>query len=108
MNRRKKHSQHTSPCKECPWRRKSPRGWLGASKNGKPIEASTYVQTAHFEGQIDCHMKGKLQCAGAAIFRGNVLKLPRNKKLLVLPNDHALVFSSSEEFLAHHTLKPTL
>jgi hypothetical protein len=103
MSRRKKHSQHTSPCKECPWRRKSPRGWLGGV-----VPADVYVATAHGEGQIDCHMMTDVQCAGAGIFRSNVLKDPRNKKLLVLPRDHAEVFSSSEEFLKHHTLKPTL
>jgi hypothetical protein len=68
------------------------------------VPAEVYVATAHGEGQIDCHMRNKLQCAGAAIFRDNVFKDPRNKKLLVLPRDHELVFSSSEEFLEHHRL----
>jgi hypothetical protein len=101
MSRSRK--QHTTPCKECPWRRTAPRGWLGGV-----VPAEVYVATAHGEGQIDCHMRNKLQCAGAAIFRDNVFKDPRNKKLLVLPANHELVFSSSEEFLEHHTLKRSL
>jgi len=44
------------------------------------------------------------QCAGAAIYRTHVgvaEKMPPS--IATLPEDHALVFSSHAEFLAHHT-----
>lgn len=94
-------SQHRTPCKECPWRRVSLRGWLG------PHDAKQWVLIAHGEAVIDCHLlhQNKThQCAGAAIYRANVLKECRSARPLSLPQDKATVFSDPGQFLAHHTL----
>jgi hypothetical protein len=56
----------------------------------------------HGEAFIDCHCTTNQQCAGAAIYRANVCKSPRDKTLLRLEPDKALVFASSQEFLKHH------
>lgn len=43
------------------------------------------------------------QCAGAAIFRGNIgWQFSGHVKISELPPDRELVFSSFAEFLAHH------
>lgn len=92
--------QHTNPCRECPWRRASASGWLG----GHP--ADDFIALAHSESLVACHLAHSRQCAGAAIYRGNVSKMPRNKSLLVLPADRERVFSSPAEFLDHHRREP--
>lgn len=96
-------NQHTSPCHDCPWRRNAAQGWLGK------LSARQWVEEAHGESFILCHVKAKSdnvatepQCAGAATFRANVCKLPRDPEQLKLPADRAAVFSNRVEFLNHH------
>lgn len=89
-------SQHTSPCSDCPWARAALKGWLG------DLTADEWLQQAHGEGRLDCHTLAGAQCAGAAIYRKNICKLPRDKKLLLLPADREQVFSGPYEFKAHH------
>jgi hypothetical protein len=43
--------QHTKPCRECPWKRTSCRGWLGP-ETGYP---QVYINAAHGEEIIECH-----------------------------------------------------
>lgn len=93
-----KPKQHVKPCSECPWRRTAPRGWLGLG-----LKPEYYIEGAHGEAWIHCHMTAAHQCAGAAIYRSNVCKEPRNKTYLRLPRDHKTIFSSATEFLKHHT-----
>lgn len=94
--------QITKPCEDCPFRRASLPGWLGAST---PAE---YCFTAHQDGIIECHTKllngEPIQCAGAAIYRNNTCKrvsLP----VLTLPKDTKSVFATPLEFLEHHCKK---
>lgn len=95
-------SQITKPCSDCPWARKSVDGWLG------PGTIDEWLQAAHSEGQIPCHVHPNVQCAGLAIFRANVCKVPRDEETLRLPADRVLVFSWDDEFRAHHDLKAKL
>lgn len=88
--------QHTTPCKDCPWRKVSMKGWLGSKHT--PEE---WTQAAHGESRIECHIH-KAQCAGAAIYRANVCKAPRDPKMLVLKPDRTAVFSSPRDFITHH------
>lgn len=95
-------AQHRIPCVDCPWRRKAIPGWLGA------LSAQEWLAEAHGEARIDCHTlkkaywpKEQWQCAGAAIFRGHVCKLPKHPLALQLPPNKK-VFRGDSEFLAHH------
>lgn len=94
--------QHKKPCHDCPWRRKAVKGWLGG------VTVNDWLLDAHGEAKIDCHTKLGPQCAGAAIYRANVLKSPRDKTLLVLPEDKENVFASSKEFDDHHRVNSEL
>jgi hypothetical protein len=104
--------QHDKPCSDCPFARTALRGWM-------PSPPMEWVMMAHGEGRIECHTllppasegsrrgpgerkRAGYECAGAAIYRSNVCKSPRDKTLLVLPQDKKLVFVSPKEFLAHH------
>jgi hypothetical protein len=93
--------QHKSPCSDCPWARKALAGWTGA------LTTDEWLQAAHGEALIDCHTRKRSdgdhwQCAGAAIYRGNVCKTPRSSALLVLPADREKVFATPMEFRKHH------
>lgn len=94
-----------TPCSECPWRRSATPGYLG------PHDAEEWIQIAHAEGPIACHLTCNgdaewspevRQCAGAARFRANVHKKPRNSSIVTGPQDHKAVFSSNIEFIEHH------
>jgi len=87
--------QHTKPCSDCPWARVSLPGWLGQ------VSAEDWLALAHGEGICECHATDKL-CAGFAIFRANVCKVPRDPGSFRLPADKVTCFSSNAEFLAHH------
>jgi hypothetical protein len=90
--------QHSKPCHDCPWRRKSIAGWVGAV-----MTPEQWCAAAHSENFLWCHTKSfKAQCAGAAIFRDNICKLPRDPKALVLESDKVTVFASDAEMIAHH------
>lgn len=100
-----------NPCAECPFSRKSTPGWLG------PLSGKQWVAAAHGEVAIACHMTIKdtdeegngdwshpdiRQCRGAAIFRANVCKSPRDPEVAVGPADEERVFRWDDEFLSHH------
>jgi hypothetical protein len=93
-----------APCNECPWRKDSTPGHLG------PYSAKEWVRMAHADTPIACHKTIKLsgswegtsQCAGAAAFRANVAKSPRNPNITTGPRRDD-VFQTNQEFVAHHT-----
>lgn len=87
--------QHTKPCPDCPWSRESLPGWLGG------LAPREWILIAHGDGVIECHTTDK-QCAGAAIYRANVCKHPRDPSALSLKPNRVTVFASPAEFTAHH------
>lgn len=92
-----------SPCDECPWRKDSIPGYLG------PHTAEEWLNMAHGEGPIACHKtikvndswEGARQCRGAASYRANSLKIPRNPEIVVGPTDDRVF--KFWEFIEHHT-----
>jgi len=92
-----------TPCSECPWRRVAPAGWLG------PETAEGWINIVLGDGLIACHMTipghdlaDMTQCAGAAIFRANVAKIPRSSAVHKLPKNRDEVFATPAEFRQHH------
>ena len=88
--------QHCKPCSDCPWARDALPGWLGS------MSPEEWVAAAHGEAIAECHAHTGVQCAGMAIYRANVAKLPRSREALKLPADRELVFASAKEFKEHH------
>lgn len=101
-----------NPCDDCPWRRNSIKGWLG------PQTADEWLALAHADGPIACHQTikhadengeadwddpGLRQCRGAAIFRANICKSPRDPEVARGPADRDRVFSWDNEFKGHHS-----
>lgn len=96
-------TQHRRPCHDCPWRRSSIPGWTGA------VTVENWIEAAMSDAKVACHTKVGLdgkphQCAGIAIYRANVCKLPRDPEVMRLPPDHEAVFGFNE-FQSHHGLK---
>lgn len=110
--------QHRAPCSDCPWARKALPGWLG------PNTTQEWLMAAHHHASIiACHTRampegmpdpmdlqsasinailgGHWQCAGAAIYRTNVVKRVE-PPVLWLPQNKILVFASPLEFRSHH------
>jgi hypothetical protein len=93
--------QHKKPCSDCPWRRDALPGWLG------PFNAQNWARIASTDALIECHVFVGPQCAGAAIIRANMCKLPRDPDVLRLPADRVKVFSNTREFIDYHQKGPT-
>jgi hypothetical protein len=102
--------QHTTPCKECCFRRASLPGWVGNHSSAE------FAALAMSERRMPCHMKvdyqqrdwrtvqqSAPQCAGRATLWRNMCKLPRNRELLVVKQTSAAVFQHIREFIVHHT-----
>lgn len=89
-------TQPTKPCSDCPFAREALPGWLGNTS------ADEWIAIAHGEAKVDCHALSGPQCAGIAIYRANVAKRCRDRNILVLPPDEERVFTTRQEFLAHH------
>lgn len=95
-----------SPCGGCPWRTVAIPGWLG------PWRADEWIALAHSDEPIACHesiqeddsWEGALQCAGSAVYRANVCKLPRNPEVAVGTPDRQTIFAKPSAFLAHHKI----
>lgn len=99
-----------TPCNDCPWRRVAAPGWLG------PYDPQHWIELAHSEQPIACHQTIKVedwsdpelrQCKGAAIFRSNVFKLPRNPQDAAATTkvDTVKVFATDTEFIDYHEPK---
>jgi len=92
------------PCNECPWRRNALAGYLG------PHNADEWLSLAETDAPIACHktiqesesFEGTKHCAGAATYRANRCKLPRDKRIPTGPSDHDGVFSNPVQFKDHH------
>jgi hypothetical protein len=101
--------QHKTPCSECPWRKESAAGWLGAST---PVE---FLQQSESGMKMPCHIHidyekddwntaidNAPECAGRAIHMANRCK--RVPDVLQLRPDRDNVFTNPQDFIDHHSL----
>lgn len=92
--------RHKVPCRECPWRRSSPPGWLG------PNTVEQYSAPVRSGVLVPCHLDpNRSYCAGSAVEMRNSCTLPRDpdmaaQVLRVKPSED--VFRFPTEFEAHH------
>lgn len=88
--------QHSSPCCDCPFRRKAINGWLGGGS------VASWITDVKSDAMMDCHVLAGAQCAGSSIFRANICKRSRYSEVLSLPADRKNVFANTDEFAKHH------
>ncbi len=97
------------PCRECPFRRESAPGWLGADT------PENFIETTLADYEMPCHQTVNYEdpgwfteldkaqaCAGSLIFFSNICKRSRDPKRPRLPADRTNVFTNPFEFLKHH------
>ena len=96
------------PCRECPFRKRAPAGWLG------PWTPEDLIGQVMSEAGFACHMTvkedgvstGTLQCAGALICANKSAKGYRNPELAMDQNALRGHFDNevmgAHEFLEHH------
>lgn len=102
----------TKPCAECPFKRHSLPGYLGADnpedfivKTMADMEMPCHMSVDYEDPAWEESLDDAQQCAGSAIMFSNMCKRSRDPRRAKLPADRETVFSRPEEFLAHHTQK---
>lgn len=84
------------PCKDCPFRKNSLKGWLGEAR------ASEFARCSNFL----CHKDTDFQCAGHMIMRGQNNDFVRMASRLNANLDlkgESLIFERSQDFINHHS-----
>ena len=84
-----------APCAECPFRKDSLKGWLGASKMQFILEKGSFV----------CHKNTKKQCAGHMIINGNDNQFVRLAQRFGMPvelSGQDLIFNNKPDCIEHH------
>lgn len=83
------------PCRDCPFRKDTLKGWLGGERMKEILEADLFA----------CHKKTDKQCAGHMLIRGDDNAFVRFANRLSIPlklSGAALVFESKAACVDHH------
>lgn len=83
------------PCRDCPFRKDTLKGWLGEERMTEILAADSFV----------CHKKTDMQCAGHMLINGAANGFVRLAGRLGIELDltgKAQVFDSRAECIAHH------
>lgn len=83
------------PCKDCPFRKDSKKGWLGEDRMTEIIKAESFV----------CHKNNELQCAGHMILNQDTnmfVGLASRLGLALELGEKDLVFDSKQDCINHH------
>lgn len=84
------------PCKDCPFRKDSPRGWLGEDRMIEILQSDSFV----------CHKRTELQCAGHMFIKGQDNQFVRLASALRIDTrltGRKLVFDTQKECVEHHS-----
>ena len=85
------------PCKDCPFRKDSMKGWLGKDRMTEILNTDSFV----------CHKKTDLQCAGHMLIKGQNNGFVRLANMLgqeLKLSGRELVFKSSGACIEHHAI----
>lgn len=83
------------PCKECPFRTTSLKGWLGERGIKNILKQGSFV----------CHKRTDMQCAGHMLLRGQDNDFVQLADRLDIPLDlsgRELVFADEDACIEHH------
>lgn len=84
-----------TPCQDCPFRKDTLKGWLGAERMAEILAADSFV----------CHKKIDMQCAGHMLINGQNNAFVRLAARLRLPLNVGgadKVFASAAACIEHH------
>lgn len=83
------------PCRNCPFRKDAPQGWLGEGRMKDILAAESFV----------CHKKTSMQCAGHMLIKGSANGFVAIAGRLGITLDlkgEELVFESESACINHH------
>lgn len=83
------------PCKDCPFRKDTLKGWLGEKRIKEILLQDSFV----------CHKENKLQCAGHMILNKDINSFVQVAKYLkydLVLSGHELIFNTQKELIKHH------
>lgn len=86
------------PCKNCPFRKDSLRGWLGEGRMINILAADSFV----------CHKRQNMQCAGHMLINGQengFVRLAYRLGLELELSGQELIFDSKQDCISHHRFK---
>lgn len=84
------------PCKDCPFRKDSLKGWLGKERMTEILDVRFFV----------CHKKTHLQCAGHMLIKGNendFVQLANRLGIDLGLVGKELAFETEQACIDHHT-----
>lgn len=84
-----------APCRDCPFRKDSLKGWLGEQRAAEILAADSFV----------CHKRTDMQCAGHMLINGNDNAFVRAAAMLNIALDlseREQVFASKAACIDHH------
>jgi len=85
------------PCKDCPFRKDTLKGWLGERRMKEILNQESFV----------CHKNHKLQCAGHMLIRGEkngFVQLANRLEHKLILSGRELVFDTEQECIDHHSM----
>ena len=83
------------PCRDCPFRKDSLNGWLGAERMAEILAQRSFV----------CHKKKHLQCAGHMLINddnNDFVRLARILNIELPLSGRELVFDTASDCVEHH------
>ncbi|MBM64114.1 MAG: hypothetical protein CL484_14290 [Acidobacteria bacterium] len=83
------------PCRDCPFRKDTLKGWLGKQRMVEILAAESFV----------CHKKTDMQCAGHMLLKGGENAFVQLAGRLNIPLDLSgadLVFDTETACITHH------
>jgi len=92
-----------APCADCPFRKDSPQGWLGAKRMTDILQSDSFV--CHKTTQNE--MEDRRQCAGHMIIKGDSNGFVRLANRLRIPlhlRGQDLIFEKEKDCIKHHGL----
>lgn len=88
----------TAPCKDCPFRKDTLEGWLGAERISSILKQSSFT----------CHKTNKqLQCAGHMLIKGEANEFVATAKAYDIELElkgRELIFDTEQECINHHKI----
>lgn len=95
------------PCSNCPFRKDSQRGWLGASRMTEIIKQDSFVchKTVDYSKEENEDDPNRLQCAGHMLLLENnnmFVRLARALRQKLNLSGRELVFNNVKECINHH------
>lgn len=83
------------PCKDCPFRKDTLKGWLGEARIAEILEQDTFV----------CHKATTRQCAGHMLLKGSdnaFVRVAEAYKIDLGLTGRELIFDNEQDCINHH------